>query len=528
MKNKVTIYDTTLRDGAQGEGVSFSDSGKVRFAKMMDEFGIDYIEGGFAGSNPRDQQFFKDIKKEKLSFARIAAFGSTRRADLDAKNDPQLKGLLAADTEWVTIYGKSWLLHVTDVLKTTGKNNLQMIADSVGFLKSNGRKVFFDAEHFFDGYKADSEYALKALAAALREGASGVVLCDTNGGCLPHEVFTITKAVCKAFPKVEVGIHVHNDGGLAVANSLEAVRAGACQVQGTINGYGERTGNANLVSIIPSLELKMGRVCVGAKNLRRLREVSLVTDDLANQRVDSRQPYVGNTAFSHKAGMHVNAVQKNTKTFEHIAPEQVGNQRHVLISELSGASNVLMKAQELGIDVSDISKEDSRAVLEELKVRENKGYSYEAADGSFKILLQKVLNKHKPFFELEGFRVIVEKRGREAPCISEATIKVKVGNETELTAGEGHGPVDALNAALRAALTRFYPEIDDIALTDYRVRILDPKLATRALTRVLIESGDGKSQWGTVGVSENIIEASWQALLDSVEHKLFEAAAEKK
>jgi 2-isopropylmalate synthase len=528
MKNKVTIYDTTLRDGAQGEGVSFSDSGKVRFAKMMDEFGIDYIEGGFAGSNPRDQQFFKDIKKEKLSFARIAAFGSTRRADLDAKNDPQLKGLLAADTEWVTIYGKSWLLHVTDVLKTTGKNNLQMIADSVGFLKSNGRKVFFDAEHFFDGYKADSEYAMKALAAALREGASGVVLCDTNGGCLPHEVFTITKAVCKAFPKVEVGIHVHNDGGLAVANSLEAVRAGACQVQGTINGYGERTGNANLVSIIPSLELKMGRVCVGAKNLRRLREVSLVTDDLANQRVDSRQPYVGNTAFSHKAGMHVNAVQKNTKTFEHIAPEQVGNQRHVLISELSGASNVLMKAQELGIDVSDISKEDSRAVLEELKVRENKGYSYEAADGSFKILLQKVLNKHKPFFELEGFRVIVEKRGREAPCISEATIKVKVGNETELTAGEGHGPVDALNAALRAALTRFYPEIDDIALTDYRVRILDPKLATRALTRVLIESGDGKSQWGTVGVSENIIEASWQALLDSVEHKLFEAAAEKK
>ena len=527
MNKKVYIYDTTLRDGAQGEGVSFSDSGKVRFAKMMDEFGVDYIEGGFAGSNPRDQKFFKDIKREKLSHARIAAFGSTRRADLDAKNDPQLQGLLTADTEWVTIYGKSWLLHVTDVLKTTGKNNLQMIADTVGFLKSSGRNVIFDAEHFFDGYKADADYALKALGAALREGAASVVLCDTNGGCLPHEVFAITKAVRKAFPKTDVGIHVHNDGGLAVANSIEAVRAGARQVQGTINGYGERTGNANLVSIIPTLELKMGFECVGEKNLRRLREISLITDDLANQRVDAHQPYVGKTAFSHKAGMHVNAVQKNTKTFEHIAPEQVGNQRHVLISELSGASNVMMKAQELGIDISGISKQDSRAVLEELKVRENKGYSYESADGSFKIMLQKVLHKHKPFFELEGFRVIVEKRGREEPCISEATIKVKVGDETELTAGEGHGPVDALNAALRAALTRFYPEIADIALTDYRVRILDPKLATRAMTRVVIESGDGKSQWGTVGVSENIIEASWQALLDSVEHKLFEVALEK-
>ena len=309
MNKKVYIYDTTLRDGAQGEGVSFSDSGKVRFAKMMDEMGVDYIEGGFAGSNPRDQKFFKDIKKEQLASARIVAFGSTRRADLDAKSDPQLQGLLMADTEWVTIYGKSWLLHVTDVLKTTGKNNLQMIADTVGFLKASGRKVFFDGEHFFDGYKADADYALKALGAALREGASGVVLCDTNGGCLPHEVYAITKAVRKAFPKAEVGIHVHNDGGLAVANSIEAVRAGARQVQGTINGYGERTGNANLVSIIPSLELKMGYVCVGEKNLRRLREVSLITDDLANQRVDARQPYVGSTAFSHKAGMHVNAVQ---------------------------------------------------------------------------------------------------------------------------------------------------------------------------------------------------------------------------
>lgn len=518
----VSIYDTTLRDGAQGEGISFSDSGKLRFAHVLDDFGVDYIEGGFAGSNPRDRKFFEDIRKETLSHARITAFGSTRRVDLEAKDDPQLAGLLSVETEWVTLYGKAWLLHVTDVLRTTGENNLQMIADTVGFLKSAGRKVFFDAEHFFDGYKADSAYALKALDAALREGAAGVVLCDTNGGCLPQEIAEITRAVCALYPAVEVGIHAHNDGGLAVANSLMAVHAGARQVQGTINGYGERTGNANLVSIIPALELKMGCRCVGEKNLRKLRTVSILTDDLANQRADPRQPYVGRTAFSHKAGMHVNAVQKNAKTFEHVAPEQVGNERHVLISELSGASNVLMKAKELGIDVSHLDKEAAKTILEALKVQEHKGYSYESADGSFKILLQKVLDKHQPFFELEGFRVIVEKRGREAPCISEATVKVKVDGETELTAGEGHGPVDALNAALRAALTRFYPEINEIALTDYRVRILDPKEATRAMTRVLIESGDGLRQWGTVGVSENIIEASWQALLDSIEYKLYE------
>ena len=518
---KVFIYDTTLRDGAQGEGISFSDTGKVRFAKLLDDFGVDFIEGGFAGSNPRDLRFFNDIRNEKLSHAKITAFGSTRRADMDAKDDPQLAGLLAANTEWVTIYGKSWLLHVTDVLRTTGENNVQMIADSVGFLKDAGRNVFFDAEHFFDGYKDDGAYALKALEAALRAGAAGLVLCDTNGGCLPHEIFEITQTVCKKFPGTQIGIHTHNDSGLAVATSLEAIRAGARQVQGSINGYGERTGNANLVSIIPAIELKMGLHSVGATKLSQLCHVSALTADLVNQRADSRQPYVGRTAFSHKAGMHVNAVQKNAKTFEHIQPEQVGNERHVLVSELSGSANVLMKAKELGIDVSTVNKKNVQAILEELKVRENQGFSYESADGSFKILLQKVLNTHKPFFELEGFRVIVEKRGRDEPCISEATVKIKVGDETELTAAEGHGPVDALNAALRSALTPFYPGIKDISLADYRVRILDPEEATRAMTRVLIESGDGKAQWGTVGVSENIIEASWQALLDSIEHKLF-------
>ncbi len=522
---KVFLYDTTLRDGAQGEGISFSDAGKVRFAHVLDDFGIDFIEGGFAGSNPRDRRFFEDIRKERLTHARITAFGSTRRVDVDAKDDPQLAGLLAAETEWVTIYGKSRLLHVTDVLRTTGDKNVQMIADTVGYLKAAGRQVFFDAEQFFDGYKDDPAYALSALDAAVREGAAGIVLCDTNGGTLPHEVYEITRAVRGAFPGVEIGIHTHDDSGLAVANSLEAVRAGARQVQGCVNGYGERTGNANIVSIIPSLELKMGFCCVGQEKLKKLREVSLVTDDLANQRANPRQPFVGRSAFSHKAGAHVNAIQKNPKTFEHIEPEQVGNQRHVLVSELSGSANVLMKAAELGMDVSSLDKEMTRAILDEVKRRENKGYSYESADGSFKILLQKVLKKHTPFFELEGFRVIVEKRGRDEPCVSEATIKLKVNGETELTAGEGHGPVDALNAALRQGLTRFYPEIENISLTDYRVRILDPQEATRAMTRVLIESGDGVRQWGTVGVSENIIEASWQALLDSVEYKLYEDRA---
>ena len=522
---KVDIYDTTLRDGAQGEGISFSDTAKVRFAHLLDDFGVDFIEGGFAGSNPRDRRFFDDIRKERLAHARVTAFGSTRRVDVDAQGDPQLAGLLAAETEWVTIYGKSWLLHVRDVLRTTGDNNLQMIADTVGFLRAAGRRVLFDAEHFFDGYKDDPAYALGALQAALREGADGVVLCDTNGGCLPHEIFAITQTVCAALPGAQVGIHTHNDSGLAVACSLEAVRAGARQVQGCVNGYGERTGNANLTTIVPALELKMGFACVGAERLSKLREVSLVTDDLANQRPDPRQPYVGRSAFSHKAGAHVNAVQKNTRTFEHIEPETVGNQRHVLVSELSGAANVMMKAAELGTDFSGLDKERARAILDEVKRRENRGYSYESADGSFKILLQKVLNTHRPFFELEGFRVIVEKRGSEEPCLSEATVKVKVNGVTELTAGEGQGPVDALNAALRQALTRFYPEIEQITLTDYRVRILDPQEATRAMTRVLIESGDGARQWGTVGVSENIIEASWQALLDSIEYKLFETRA---
>ncbi|NLL84668.1 MAG: citramalate synthase [Lentisphaerae bacterium] len=520
MKNRVFIYDTTLRDGAQGEGISFSDSGKVRFAKMLDDFGIDYIEGGYVGSNPRDRKFFEDIRHERLHHALIAGFGSTRRADIDAADDPQLQGLLAAETDVCTIYGKSRLLHVHDVLRTTAENNLQMIADTVGFLREGGRKVIFDAEQFFDGYKEDAAYAMRTLEMAVNEGAMAIVLCDTNGGCLPHEIFEITTLVCRRFPDLQVGIHVHNDAGLAVANSIEAVRAGASHIQGTINGYGERSGNANLVSILPAVELKLGRHCVGEANLKKLCDVSALTSELINLRPDPAQPYVGRNAFSHKAGAHVNAVQKNPITFEHIPPETVGNERRILVSELSGGSNVLMKAAEMGIVDLANNKVMVRRVLEELKKRETDGFSYEAADGSFKILLQKVLNQHAPLFELEGFRVIVEKRGKDVPCLSEATIKVRVGDKAELTAGEGHGPVDALNQALHQALVRFYPTITEMALTDYRVRILDPEEATAAKTRVLIESSDAKHTWGTVGVSENIIEASWQALLDSVEYKL--------
>lgn len=521
-RRKVSIYDATLRDGAQAAGISFSGGGKIRFAKRLDEFGIDYIEGGYAGSNDKDMQFFRDARRERFSHARIAAFGSTRRPDRDVDKDPFVASLLEAETEVCTIYGKSWKLHVADVLRTTLENNEQMIADTVGHLRSKGRRVFFDAEHFFDGYKDDAAFALRMLRAAVREGAEGVILCDTNGGCLPHEIAEITGTVVAAMPDgVFVGIHTHNDGGLGVANTLEAVRAGASQVQGCMNGYGERTGNANLTTIIPNLELKMGIQCVAPGALRGLRDLSLFVDDLVNQRPEFRAPFVGQASFSHKAGAHVAGVQKNPHTFEHIDPAAVGNERQVLVSELSGGANVLLKVRQLGGDYANVSREDVRQVLDELKRLEGQGYSFESADGSFRILVQKSLKKHRPFFELDGFRVIVEKRSATEPCVSEATVKVRVGGEVEHTVGEGDGPVDALDHALRKALAKFYPAIANVALSDFNVRILDPQEATAAMTRVLIESGDGKSTWGTVGVSRNIIEASWEALVDSVEYKLF-------
>lgn len=519
MKKKIVIYDTTLRDGAQAEGISFSRAGKLKLAKRLDEFGVDYIEGGYAGSNEKEMAFFEDIGKEELAHAKVVAFGATRRAKTKVQDDPLVLSMIEANTPVVTVVGKTWELHVKDVLCTTARENLSMISDTISFLKDHNKEVFFDAEHFFDGYKESAEFALTAINAAIKAGADVIVLCDTNGGCLPHEIFNITSEVVRG-TQVPIGIHVHNDMGLAVANTLEAVRAGAVQVQGTMNGYGERCGNADLCAIMANLELKMGLKCVEEGSLVKLRELSLFVDDLVNMRHNSKTPYVGQSAFSHKGGPHVNAVQKNPRTFEHVKPELVGNERRILVSELSGGSSVLLKAIELGVSRKK-SAEGAREILSALKELESKGYAFEAADASFRILIQKVLKEHKPFFELEGFRVIVEKRGKDEPCLAEATIKVRVSGEVEQTAAEGDGPVNALDKALRKALMRFYPEIAKVFLTDFRVRILDPEESTAATTRVLIESSDGKESWGTVGVSENIIEASWEALVDSVEYKLF-------
>ena len=513
---KIRVYDTTLRDGVQGEGGSFSGIGKVRLAKRLDEFGVDYIEGGYAASNPKDMEFFREIKKETLNHAKIAAFGSTRRAHKKVEEDPGMQALLEADTEVVTIFGKSWDLHVHEVLRVAPEENLAMIRESVAYLKKNGKEVIYDAEHFYDGYNANPEYAMASLLAAEEAGADRVVLCDTNGGCLPHEVFLITEAVMRRL-HVPLGVHTHNDAGMAEANSLEAVRAGASQVQGTINGFGERTGNANLCTILPCLMLKMN--CETAVKLDELRKVSLYTYELSDVRPNKKDPFVGESAFAHKAGMHVNGVQKNPASFEHTDPAKVGNKRRVLVSELSGASNVFLKAVEMGMTFRKNDPE-LQNILHEMERLEKDGYEYEAAEASFKLMIQKVLKQHKPFFNLEGFRVIVEKRNMNEPCISEATVKLSVNGEEELTAGEGHGPVDALNQAMRRALNRFYPGIGDVYLTDFRVRILDPEEATAAKTRVLIESSDGVNNWGTVGVSENLIEASWEALVDSVEYKL--------
>jgi 2-isopropylmalate synthase len=514
----ISIYDTTLRDGAQAEGVSFSAVAKVRVAKRLDEFGIATIEGGFAASNPKDMEFFRLIKQVPLKHAKIAAFGSTRHANIAPEDDKGLAALLEADTPVCTIFGKSWLLHVTEVLQTTPEENLAMISDSVRFLKEHGKEVIYDAEHFFDGYKDSPEYAMSSLKAAVDAGADCLVLCETNGGALPEEVAEITKTVFEAFD-TPVGIHTHNDGELGVANALASVRAGAVHVQGTINGIGERVGNCNLSSVIPNLMLKMGMKCLpDVENLKQLRALSQFVYEQANMRPLTKQPFVGESAFAHKAGMHVDGVRKVSHSFEHIKPEAVGNQRRILISELSGASNVFLKAIEMGMEV-DRKSPEVRKVLKQLEQMEKEGYEYESADASFQMLIKKVLKKHKSFFELDSFNVTVDRH--DDCCRTIATVKVKVGDEAELTVGEGDGPVDALNMALRAALSKFYPAIADVVLRDYSVRILDPEEATAAKTRVLIESSDGVNSWGTVGVSENIIEASWEALVDSVEYKLF-------
>ena len=521
MSSRVAIYDTTLRDGTQGEGISFSGTGKLRVAERLDAFGVDYIEGGYAASNPKDMAFFRDVKRLNLKHAKVAAFGSTRRAKIAVGEDPGVLAMMEADTPVVTFFGKSWKLHVRDILRTTPEENVAMIADTVRYFKERGKEVIYDAEHFFDGFKDDPEYAISTLRAAAEAGADMLVPCDTNGGTLPHEVHEIIRDLTNTFD-TPFGIHTHNDSELGVANSLEAIRAGAVHVQGTINGFGERCGNANLVSIIPNLLLKMKRDCLkdGLDSLKQLRDVSSFVNELSNQRPWAKAAFVGDSAFAHKAGMHVDGIRKNPHSFEHIEPEKVGNKRRILISELSGASNVFLKAVEMNLQV-DKSSPEVKDILRELERLEKEGYEFEAAEASFKLLIQKVLKAHRPFFGLEGYRVIVEKNAKNEDCRSEATVKLRVNDEIEHTVAEGDGPVNALDGALRKALTRFFPQIADVFLTDFRVRILDPEEHTAAKTRVLIESSDGKQSWSTVGVSENLLEASWEALVDSVEYKMF-------
>lgn len=515
----VRIYDSTLRDGSQGPGVNFSMADKLRLARSLDAFGVDYLEGGWPSSNPKDAEFFAHLRRHPLQYARLVAFGSTCHPGLKAADDANLQALKAAGTPAVTLVGKTWLLHVREILKISPKKNLKLIADSLDYLSSPERELIFDAENFFDAYASDQDYALSVLDTAWRHGATTLVLCDTNGGTLPGEIFQVCGEVRKILPaEVNLGIHCHNDSDCAVASSLLAVQAGCRQVQGCFNGFGERCGNANLCSIIPAIMLKLHLNCLrDSSQLTHLTDLSRLVYELSVVRESPQQPYVGKMAFAHKGGMHINGVTKNPATFEHVAPESVGNKRQFLLSELSGLTSIQEKAQEQSLKLPE---DEARKILNELKQQEAAGYSYEAADASFKMLVQKHLGQHKPHFSLEGFRVIIEKRSFADACLSEATIKVKVNGQTELTAAEGEGPVNALDVALRKALQKFFPGVSRMQLRDFKVRILDGAQGTAALTRVLVDSSDGKQSWGTVGMSENIIEASWQALLDSVEYFL--------
>jgi len=517
MSNVVKIYDTTLRDGTQGEGISFSVTDKLLIAERLDQFGVDYIEGGFPGSNPRDITFFQEARKLRLRHARLAAFGSTRRAGVRADEDQQLRTLLDSGMPVMTIVGKTWTLHVTEILRTTLEENLAMIEDSARHLVAQGREVIYDAEHFFDGYKSDPDYALRTLAAAVRGGASNLTLCDTNGGTLVDDFKAIVARVVGEFGADKVGVHCHNDSGLGVALSLAGVAAGATLVQGTANGYGERVGNANMTTILPNLVLKMGRTARCAANLAQLRDLSLFFDELANLRPDPKAPFVGQSAFAHKGGLHANAAQKVARSYEHIDPALVGNRTRVLVSDMAGRSSLALKARELGIEL-DERRPEMKGLIEELKEREFRGYEYEAADASFRLLVARHLGQQKAFFEVEGYRVIIERHGVE--LWAEATVKVRVNGETVHTVAEDIGPVGALDKALRLALERTYPTLREVGLRDYKVRILEGGNGAGARTRVLIESGDGARIWGTVGVSDNIIDASWEALRESVEYKL--------
>jgi 2-isopropylmalate synthase len=517
MKPEIEIYDTTLRDGSQGEGINFSAMDKLRIAEKLDAFGIHYIEGGWPGSNPKDMEFFKQAARRKWKHARIAAFSMTRRKGVAVESDELMRQILEAETPIVTIVGKSWLLHVTEVLRARPEENLGMIGDTVRYLKDQGRRVIYDAEHAFDGYKEEPKYALATWEAAEKAGAECIVLCDTNGGCLPEEISRIMGAA-KGKLSARLGIHTHNDCGLGVANGLAGIEAGATQIQGTINGYGERTGNCNLTSVIPLLQLKMKRQVLPPASLPQLKELSEFVDEIANLRHDPRQPWVGQTAFAHKGGMHVHAIARVARSYEHTQPEAVGNVRRVLISDMSGRTNILLKAKELGFKLEPNAPE-TRAITEQIKRLEGEGYEYEAAEASLALLIGRVLKHNlRSLFAVNEYHVSV--RGSDDGSICEATVKVDVDGEQAHTVAEGDGPVNALDAALRKALVQFFPQLKHVQLTDYKVRILDTAAGTAAKTRVLIESTDGKREWGTVGVSENIITASLQALVDSMEYAL--------
>ncbi|MCE5315038.1 MAG: citramalate synthase [Armatimonadota bacterium] len=525
--NRIAIYDTTLRDGMQSERVNFSVEDKLKIARRLDEFGVAYIEAGWPGSNPTDTEFFHRVRDIEFKRSKLAAFGSTRRAKLAACDDPLLIKLIEARTPVVTIFGKAWGLHVRDVFRITCEQNLEMIYDSVKFLVDQGKEVIFDAEHFFDGYKSDPIYALETLKRAEAAGASCVSLCETNGGALPSDVFDAT-AAARRHVGICVGIHAHNDSGLAAADSIAAVQAGATHVQGTMNGLGERCGNADLCTIMPILELKMGLSCVRNGSMKDLTELSRYVDEIANLVPDDRMPFVGISAFTHKAGVHADAVAKNPQTYEHMDPELVGNDRRITVSSYSGASNIVHKAKKYDVDLTKQSPE-IKGVLDQVINLEHDGYSFEEAEASFELLLKKSLGLYRKLFDLKGFRVIVEKRGPNEEAITEATLKVAVDGEEAFTVAEGDGPVHALDNALRLALAQFYgKELAKIKLTDFKVRVINTKAATAAKVRTLIETRDHNEVWSTVGVSENIIEASWQALADGVEYGLLKHVREKK
>jgi len=514
----ILVYDTTLRDGSQGEKINFSAEDKLRIAQRLDSVGIHYIEGGWPGSNPKDVQFFELAKTVPFKHARLTAFGSTRKPNTRAKEDANISALLQSATPAVTIFGKTWDLHVKSIIGTTLKENLAMINDSVAYLVSQGREVIYDAEHFFDGYKNNPGYAMKTIEAAVSGGADVIVLCDTNGGTLPFEIEQIMEEVCPHIP-VKVGIHTHNDCGLAVANTIVAVRAGAVMVQGTINGYGERCGNADLTSVVPNLQLKMGLSCMTKNNLARLTELSRYVSEVANMTPFNGRPFVGKSAFAHKGGIHVNAIMKTPAAYEHMGPEAVGNERRVLVSDLCGKSNIDYKAREMGIELGG-NGFDSKKIAKEIKRLEHEGYQFDAAEGSFELLLKRLTGQFRGLFELVSFRVAIEKE-KNLPCRAYATIKVSVGDEEEITAAEGKGPVSALDNALRKALNKFFlVDLETMHLVDYKVRVIEGRDGTSARVKVFIESRDQQRVWGTIGVSTDIIEASWQALEDSFQYKL--------